>query len=232
MKSGSRIGLAILTVGIGLLMLASNSAAAANVGGSSHSAATTTGRAVPGCGGVNFVYYAVGWYNNTTYWGCTLHAKDWQGHSLPSHGWGLSIYEVYCSTPCNSRITVSDIGYVGDYYTLYVTDSSALTTGWGEVGATPQVKTSSELNASSYNSHWTGTGTKSSSASFVVYDPGGVAEYFAVVDSLMGKMTHSLDGPCGVSATTLLSSGCTATGIYVSGAWSPAGFDIDFAAYP
>src|SRR5271155_629507 len=206
MRSGSRIGLAILTVGIGLLMLASNSAAAANVGGSGHSTAAPTARAVAGCGGVNFVFYAVGWYNNSTYWGCTLHAHDWEGNSLPSHGWGLSIYEVYCPSACNSLITISDIGYVGDYYTLYVTDSSGLTSGWGEVGATPQVKTSSELNAASYNSHWTGTGTKLSSASFVVYDPAGVTEYFAVVDTLMTKMAHSLDGPCGVSTATLLSS--------------------------
>jgi hypothetical protein len=129
-------------------------------------------------------------------------------------------------------ITISDVGYVGDYYGLWVTDSSSLTSDWAKVGTTPQVKTGSELTASGYNSHWTGTGTKYSEKSFVVYDPGGIAEYFAVVDSLMTAMGSSLNAACGTTTATLLSSGCTATGISVSSGWSPASFDIDFSAYP
>lgn len=238
MRAGTKFGMAILALAVGVLMVASGPAAASTarvlptgndgaVSSLSIHASTPTG-----CGGFNFVYYSVGWYNNTTYWGCTLHAKDWLGNNLPTNGWGLSFYGVFCSTACNSRITISDYGYAGDFYTLYVTDNASMTSDWAKVGSTPQVQTSSQLVAPGYDSHWTGSGTTYSSRSFVVYAPAGVEEYFGVVDSLMAVMSHRLDAPCGVTTATLLSSGCSATGISVGTGWSPAGFDIDFQEYP
>jgi hypothetical protein len=222
---GAIIGL--IAVSIAVMMLGSGSAAAASASGlGARNGPVYSTTAGASCSYVTFVYYATSTYDgNASEYGCTLHATDVEGNNLPVHDWSNTIFEVYCIPACQSAITIADYGYAGDYYSLWVTDDSTLATDWALVGTTPQVTTSSELNASAYNSHWTGTGSKYSTKTFYVYDPSGVAEYFAINDGLMGKMTQKLDGPCGVKAATLLSSGCSVSGIYVAGGWSPAGFD-------
>jgi hypothetical protein len=234
MRYRGRIGLAVMAVAMGALVLGSSLASASTAGLTAvHNGPVKHSSTVAGCGGKVAVYYAVGWYNNSSAYGCTLKGIDWMGNALPRNGWALPIYEVVCYiSACNSIITITDQGWVGDFYALWVTDNSTLLKDWAKVGSTPEVKTGSPLTAPTYNAHWTGKGTKYSSMSFVVYDPKGVTEYFAVQDVLMGLMGGSLDSPCGVTTPTLLSGGCTATGISVSAGWSPAGYSIDFAAYP
>ena len=230
-RSGLAVGL--VAVAIGLMMFGSSSAIAAEphigvTGNGAQPFATASG---PSCTGTTFMTYG-STYTNESVWGCTMKATDVYGKNLPRHGWTDTIFEVLCSPACDAKITISDAGFVGDYYSLWATDDSTFATDWGMIGETPQVATSSELVASAYNSHWTGAGTKYSSKSFIVYVPQGIFEYFAINDVLMTKMTQKLDSPCGVSATTLLSTGCSVSGIYASSAWSPAGFDVSINGAP
>ena len=236
MRIGSRIAIGMAAVVVAGLMLGGTALASAHPVTGVPLARNSAGPAVASgakCNYLTFIYYATATYNgNETSWQCTLHATDVLGHALTVNGWSNTIFEVFCYAACNSKITISDYGYAGDYYSLWVTDDSTLATDWGEVGVTPQVATSSELAASGYNSHWTGTGSTYSQKTFIVYDPGGVHEYFAVHDNLMNAVTKALDGPCGVTAATLLASGCTATGISMSTGWNPAGFDSTWTEEP
>jgi len=229
-----KIGVGLGAVAMCLLMVLSSSAAASSASAvhSHNGPAMKKANVVAGCNYVNFVTLYSAWsYNNTTTYGCTMSATDWQGASMTHHGWG-PIYEVYCIGSCDIKVTIKDQGYVGDYYGLWVTTDSTFATSWGQIGATPQVKTGAQLTAPSYNAKWTGTGTTLSKASFNVYFPSGVAEYLRIYDALWGGMGAQLDGPCGVTASTLLSSGCTATGISVSSGWSPAGYSVTWVAAP
>lgn len=220
----------VLVCAIGLMVLSSSaSGAAATV--TTNASAKVHASSVAYCNSIQFAYYGTT-YSNSSYWGCQLKATDWAGTALPLNGWALGIYEVYCYSACNSAIWINDSGWYGDYYSLWVTTNSSLTTGWGEVGTTPQVATGSELVAPTYNGHWSGKGTKYSEGMFVVYDPAYTIEYFAIHDNLQSKMTASLDHPCGVSASKLLSAGCSKTGITVSAGWAPAGFTVAFGGYP
>jgi hypothetical protein len=232
MKSvrGAIVGL--VAVSIGILVLASGAATAATAVPLSpkNAAPLATGA---GCNYVTFVYFAQEFYNgNESVWACAIHATNVLGKKLPVHGWSNTIFEVSCAPACQSKITIADYGYAGDDYSLWVTDDSSLATDWAMVGTTPQVDTSSALTAPGYNSHWTGTGSTYSQKTFYVYDPDGIAEFFAIHDNLMGAMTTALDGPCGVSAATLLSSGCSASGISVGAGWSPAGFGTSWTNSP
>lgn len=180
---------------------------------------------------MTFIYFYVGTYDaNDSEWACTIHATDTLGKSLPVNGWANTIFEVSCVSPaCNAKITITDAGFYGNHYSLWVTDDSAFATDWAKVGSTPQVYTSGALVAPSYNKYWTGTGSKYSSGTFYVYDPKYVALFFAVHDDLMNQMTKALDEPCNVSPATLFSSGCSVSGISVSGGWSPASFDTTWS---
>jgi hypothetical protein len=229
-----KIGLGLGAFAMCLLMVASGSAAAVQINAThAHNAPAVKAASVTGCGGLTFVTVYSAWsFNNTTDYGCSMVAKDWQGNGMNAHGWSLPIWEVYCSAPCALAVTITDQGWVGDNYALWTTTDSTFKTGWGLIGTTPEVKTGSALVAPSYNSKWTGTGTKYSSATFDVYFPAGIAQYLRVYDALFGQIGQKLDTACGVNTTALLASGCSATGISVSGGWSPAAFGITWKVAP
>ena len=149
--------------------------------------------------------------------GCTV-------PSGASTSWGYTVFSVtYTGTVA---ITITDCCYEGDFYQLWSTTDPTGLTGWTLVATTDQVNTGSELAAPTYDPSWTGTGTQYSSTTFNIPMSGTVL--FAVRDAIFDKMVSLLGPSC--SGALVVTDGCTATGISVSGGWSPAGFDISFAA--
>ena len=141
-----------------------------------------------------------------------------------SNSWGSTIFSVtYTGTVA---ITITDCCYEGDYYALYSTTDPTGLTGWTLVGTTDQVDTGSELAAPTYDPFWTGTGSAYSSTTFNIPQTGTVL--YVVRDVIFNTMVTLLGSSCGGS--DVVYDGCSATGISVSSGWSPAGFDISFAA--
>jgi hypothetical protein len=148
--------------------------------------------------------------------------------SLPD---SVSIGEYAVSGPATIAITITDNGYIADYYQLWEdTDPGFSSPAPTLVGTTPQVHTDSNLKAPFYDSLWDGTGTTYSSETFTL-SVGSGTTYFVLVDPLFDAMGSALDGPCGVSTAVLLSSGCTVSGLHpiqVSTGFSPGSYYITF----
>jgi len=141
-----------------------------------------------------------------------------------STSWSGTVFSVtYTGT---LSITITDCCYEGDYYSLWQTSDPTGLTGWTLVATTDQVDTGSELVAPTFDPFWTGTGTQYSSTTFNI--PVSGTTLFAVRDELFDPMVSLLGPSCGGSA--VVTDGCSATGIYASSSWSPAGYEIDFAA--
>jgi len=138
----------------------------------------------------------------------------------------INIYAV--TGPATVAITVTDCCDVGDYYQLWES-SNAVFTAPTLVGTTPQVHTDSSIVAPSYNPLWDGKGSTYSAATFIVTVPSGTT-YFAVRDSIQDAMGVLLDAPCSETTLSLVSLGCTATGISVLPDFLLAGFSITFAS--
>jgi len=141
-----------------------------------------------------------------------------------STSWSNNVYSVtYTGT---LSITITDCCYEGDFYSLWMTSDPTGLTGWTLVATTDQVATGPELAAPTYNPFWTGTGSAYSSTTFNI--PVSGTTLFAVRDELFDPMVSLLGPSCGGAA--VVTAGCSVTGISVSGGWSPAGYEIDFAA--
>jgi hypothetical protein len=145
----------------------------------------------------------------------------------------VNIYAV--TGPASISITILDFFAVGDYYELWESSSPAFSSPT-LVGTTPQVKTDTNIVAPSFNPLWDGTGSTHSTGTFIVSVPSGTT-YFAVRDAIQGALGAALlvsPFPCGtITLSTLLSSGCTATGVsVVAGVFLVAGFTVAFANAP
>ena len=147
------------------------------------------------------------------------------GHP-PVHAWACDTFEI---TGPVTTIVVTGVGYVGNYYQLWMTTDPTLKTDWTLLGTTPKVHTGPELVASSYNSLWDGAGTTYSSRTFTVSIASGKTVYFRVDDLLLVKMGALLDKPCSEKTLQLLSKGCSVTGVTVATNWNPGGYDIIFS---
>lgn len=167
----------------------------------------------------------------TTY-SSALDASDYD-NSLGALPNSVSLSEYAVTGPATVSISLSDLYYVGDYYTIYSdTDPGFSSPAPTVVGTTPQVQTGPSLVAPSYNPNWDGAGSTYSGGTFTVAVGAGTT-YFVVVDDLFSAMGSLLDTPCGVTTDVLLSAGCTVTGtpgITVFAAFNPAGYEITFNA--
>jgi hypothetical protein len=165
-----------------------------------------------------------GHHSTAVLWGCKMNAVTAGGAYLPSHGWANRVFELNCLSGCNVNVTVLANGGFGDYFSLWYTPDPSLQTSWARLGGTPQVYTGPQLLASTYNPHWNGYGITSSQRTFAFYAPPGIPEFLGVHDDLFSQMTQKLDGPCGVSSSSLLTSGCSTSGIWVGSHWSGSTF--------
>jgi parallel beta-helix repeat protein len=150
------------------------------------------------------------------------------GCSLPSSAstsWGDRIYAV-AGFSGTLAITIYDCCYEGDYYSLWQTTDLSGLSGWTKLGTTQQVLTGPELNASSFNPYWTGTGTQYSSTTFSVLV--STTTLFAVRDELFDNMVTLLGPDC--FGSLVVTSGCNVAGIHASPGWSPAGYTISFVS--
>ena len=145
------------------------------------------------------------------------------GLGSATSSWGETIFSVTATTTVS--ITITDCCYEGDYYALYATTDPTGLTGWTLVGTTDQVDTGSELVAPTFDAAWTGTGTQYSSTTFDIPQSGTVL--YAVRDVLFDTMVTLLGSSCG--GASVVTGGCSATGISASPSWSPAGYEISFA---
>jgi hypothetical protein len=230
---GVTAALAVVAIAVAIVMIVSSSIAinSARPGGVRSGAAGQPSTATP-CGTLVNVTFPSG-FPTAVFWGCTLNATDWRGIQLPGSGWASRIWSVHCSSECNFQVQLAQrpisSAYVGSFYSLWLTYNSTLSSGWGIVGSVPEVATGPQLVAPAYNSpYWTGNGTALSSGTFTVYEPVGVTAYLAVRDGLFGLMGHLLDGPCGVSTSVLLLSGCSVPGITVAANFSPGAVGVVF----
>ena len=175
------------------------------------------------------VFYMLGAEGATTtetHWQCAfVHA-----YGIPDHAASAKefIFDNFHQKTVDKEICLTDVGYVGDYFWIYASFDGY---PWYLAGSTGQVATGSELTASSYNAHWTGTGTTFSTGCVTVTLGPYQYVYFGIVDALLLHMAADLKGPCGESALTLLTVGCTATGISVSKGWSPGGLEIHWYTF-
>jgi hypothetical protein len=147
--------------------------------------------------------------------GCTV-------PSTASTSWGETIFSV--TNTGTTAITITDCCYEGDFYSLWSTTDTTGLTGWTLVGTTDQVYTGPELVAPTYDPFWTGTGSAYSSTTFNIPMSGTVL--FAVRDDIFDQMVNLLGTSCG--GASVVTAGCSATGISVSGGWSAAGYEISF----
>lgn len=140
----------------------------------------------------------------------------------------VSLREYAVTGPATISISVSDLFFVGDYYSIYEdTDGGFASPAPTLVGTTPQVETGASLKALSYNPLWDGGGSTFSAGTFVVTIGSGTT-YFVVVDDLFAAMGSALDAPCATTTDNLLAVGCAASGITVLSPFSPAGYSITF----
>ena len=143
---------------------------------------------------------------------------------------------IYAVTgPATVAITVEDLFVVGDYFELWESSSPGFTAPT-LFGTTPPVHTDANLVAPGANPLWDGAGSAHSTKTFIVPVPSGVT-YFAVRDALQDAAGAALlvsPFPCGsISLSTLLSSGCSATGISLTGGvFLLAGLAVSFANAP
>jgi hypothetical protein len=223
-----------VTLGIIAILLGSSSAAAAGATSSRDvsSPITNSGR----CPYAPYVYVCVnhgGEYNsNFLSWNMEIRGTEVNGHGVPRYGWAFSPYRVYCASGCTMRVKISsNVALVGNYYSFWETSHIYLTKGWDFIGNTPQVTTGYALVAPSYDRFWTGSGTTSSSGTFVVTIPAGVYEYFEIHDDLWTQMAGKLDSPCHMEAEHMLLDGCSVPGVFVSGfpGWYPLGIDTSWS---
>lgn len=160
--------------------------------------------------------------------------------AIPADSWSDNMY--WIKGPAKIIITITDVGFVGDYYELWMTTSPSwhvltnpfdtVVSFWKLVGTTPAVYTDGYLVAPSYNPLWDGTGKVYSSGAFCVWIPCGVTAYFRVRDALFDSMGNALDSVLHETTAQLVSLGGSATGVYVHSYWNPAGFDISFTPAP
>ncbi len=137
--------------------------------------------------------------------------------------WSANVWSVtYTGTV---SISITDILYEGDYYSLWMTTDPTGLTGWTHVGTTDQVDTGVQLVAPTFDATWTGTGTAYSSTTFNIPVTG--TTLFAVRDELFDTMVTLLGPSCGGAA--VVTAGCSAVGISAQGGWSPAAYNISFS---
>jgi len=163
---------------------------------------------------------------------CLMVATKTPSGSVPLHSWDSNVFSITNPTGFNLpvSVTILDGFYVSDYYALWKTTDGSLATGWSQILSTPQVHTDSTLVAPAYVALWDGTGSTYSTKTGKVVVPAGSTLYLRVNDPLFSTMVSKLDKPCGTTADTLLSSGCSVPGIFVGTFYSPAGFTISFSS--
>ena len=163
---------------------------------------------------------------------CLMVATKTPSGSVPLHSWDPNVYSITNPTGFNLPVSVNmlDLFLVSDYYALWKTTDGSLATGWSQTMSTPQVHTDKSLVAPGFVALWDGTGTTHSTKTGKLVVPAGTTLYLRVNDPLFSAMANKLDKPCGTTADTLLTSGCSVPGIFVDSGYSPALFTISFSS--
>jgi hypothetical protein len=141
-------------------------------------------------------------------------ACDWAVAFAGSQGWSYDVYEVTLAAPTTFQIHVYDCCWVGDFYSVWIVDTTTGTTVkrfcfLGGAANTPEVQTDYHHSCVYFPTH-TGLGTVLSDDWIGgISLPAGTYDFMVrdeLFQELMSEPTQPLDG------------------------WSPAGFTIGFYA--
>ncbi len=162
---------------------------------------------------------------------CVMLAGKAGGGDVPAHSWDeAGVYSISNQGPWAIAVSASitDCCLVGDHYSLYKTTDSTLNTGWSRIMSTPQVATGPQLVAPTFNPLWNGNGTTYSTKTATIIIPAGSTVFLRVNDDLFTQMGSSLDSACSTDTESLVTAGCSVSGVSVGSGWTPAGFTLGF----